>query len=314
MTESVSRRACLLTAAGLAAASAAQPSRAAQNSAGPARGKFTLGFNTSTIRARQLPLSEVVDITIEAGYHGIEPWVDELEKYSASGGSLEDLGKKLADAGVGVESAIAFFEWIVDDADKRKAALESAKKAMELVKRLGGKRIAAPPAGATRAKISDLGRIAERYAALLKIGDSIGIVPELEIWGPSQTMSKLSEAAYVMVEARHPAACLLPDVYHLHRGRSEFTGLRPLAQAFHVMHFNDYHALTPIDHLVDADRVFPGDGGAPLKAIVADLAAGGANVMLSLELFNESYYRRDPRSVARTGLEKMRAIVGSLAT
>ena len=37
-----------------------------------------------------------------------------------SGGSLEDLGKRLRDAGISVESAIGFFDWIVDDPARRR--------------------------------------------------------------------------------------------------------------------------------------------------------------------------------------------------
>ena len=46
----------------------------------------------------------------------MEPWIDELERYAGSGGSLEDLGKRFRDAGISVESAIGFFDWVVDDA------------------------------------------------------------------------------------------------------------------------------------------------------------------------------------------------------
>jgi 2-keto-myo-inositol isomerase len=34
-------------------------------------------------------------------------------------------------------------------------------------------------------------------------------------------------------------------------------------------------------------------------------------VMLSLEVFNRDYWRQDPLTVARTGLEKMKALIQS---
>ena len=191
----------------------------------------------------------------------MEPWVDELERHAASGRSLKDLGKRFRDAGISVESAIGFFEWIVDDPARRQKALESARRSMDLVEQVGGKRLAAPPVGATDRAMPDLIRVAERYRALLELGDRIGVVPEVEVWGFSRTLGRLGEAAMVAMEADHPSACILPDVYHLHRGGSGLGGVKLLApRAIHVFHFNDYPANPPREKLTDADRVYPGDG------------------------------------------------------
>ena len=185
------------------------------------RGSFLLGLNTSTIRGQKLSIVDEIAIAEKAGYRGMEPWVDELERHAESGGSLEDLAKRFRDAGISVESAIGFFDWIVDDPERRRKGLEAARRSMELVRRAGGKRLAAPPVGATDRAMPDLFKVAERYRALLEIGDQIGVVPQVEVWGFSRTLGRLSEAALVAMEAAHPKACILPDVYHLHRGGSE---------------------------------------------------------------------------------------------
>jgi sugar phosphate isomerase/epimerase len=181
---------------------------------------------------------------------------------------------------------------------------------MDLVRRIGGKRLAAPPVGATDRAMPDLLRIAQRYRALLELGDQMGVVPQVEVWGFSRTLGRLGEAALVAMEADHPSACILADVYHLHRGGSALRGISLLApRALQVLHFNDYPADPPREKLTDADRVYPGDGVAPLKALLQDLATGGFRVMLSLELFNRKYWSQDPLQVARTGLEKMKSVV-----
>ena len=142
-----------------------------------------------------------------------------------------------------MESAIGFFEWIVDDPARRKKGLEAARRSMDLVRQIGGKRLAAPPVGATDHAMPDLIRVAERYRALLELGDQLGVVPEVEVWGPSRTLGRLGEAALVAIEADHPSACILPDVYHLHRGGSALSGVKLLSpRAIHVFHFNDYPA------------------------------------------------------------------------
>lgn len=49
-----------------------------------------------------------------------------------------------------MESGIGFAKWIVDDDDERGKGLEEAKRDMDTLAQIGGKRLAAPPAGATK--------------------------------------------------------------------------------------------------------------------------------------------------------------------
>ena len=136
------------------------------------------------------------------------------------------------------------------------------------------------------------------------------VVPQAEVWGFSKTLGKLSEAVMVAIESDHPKACVLADVYHLYRGGSGFNGLKLLGPAtMFVCHFNDYPAQPPREQITDAQRVYPGDGVAPLKEIIRDLLAAGFTGVLSLELFNRDYWKQDALAVARTGLEKMKAAV-----
>ncbi len=269
---------------------------------------FRYGLNTSTLRGHKLPLTEVIDITAQAGYQAIEPWIDEIDRYVAEGGSLPDLRRRLEDSGLSVEGAIGFFAWIVDDAEERKAALEEARRNMELLAAIGGKRLAAPAFKATERNDIDLWLAAERYRALLDIGSEFGVVPQVEVWGFSQTLQKLGEAAFVAIESGHPEACILPDVYHLYKGGSGYAGLNLLRpSAIPVFHVNDFPDIAPIA-ITDADRIYPGDGIAPWAEIIPILQHIGFDGVLSLELFNANYYAQDPRLVARTGLEKMKAV------
>ena len=310
---SLTRRECL---GGLSLGLAAGVLHVSQARSAPAvavadpKHPFVYCLNTSTIRGQALGIAREVEIAAAAGYQAIEPWMRDLDKYVGDGGSLRDLGKRIADAGLSVESAIGFAQWIVDDPDLRKAGLEQAKRDMDTLLQIGGKRIAAPPIGAHDKPGPDVLTAAARYRALLELGASLGIVPQVEVWGFSQTLSRLGETVCVAVESQHPQACVLPDVYHLHRGGSGFHGLKLLAgQAVHVFHMNDYPAEPAHDKLSDADRVYPGDGAAPLTSILQDLYANGFRGVLSLELFNRDYWKQDPLAVARTGLEKMRAAV-----
>jgi 2-keto-myo-inositol isomerase len=159
----------------------------------------------------------------------------------------------------------------------------------------------------------DPARLAERYRALLELGDTMGVVPQIEVWGSSRTLSRLGEAAMVAIESGHPKACILPDVYHLYKGGSSLGGIKLLAPtAIHVFHVNDYPADPPRRKLTDADRIYPGDGIAPYKTLLRDLRQGGFQVMLSLELFNRQLWRQDPEVVLKLGLAKMNALLRSI--
>ncbi len=272
--------------------------------------KIRYCFNTSTIRGQKLTIEEEVDIAAKAGYDGIEPWISKIQEHKDSGKSLHDLGKRIADAGLKVESAIGFAQWIVDDEAKRKAGLEHAKRDMDLLAQIGGTRIAAPPAGATNGPKLDLLEVAKRYHALLEVGQQTGVVPELELWGFSTNLNRLGEVALVVVEANHPNACMMPDVYHIYKGGSNFGGLAAISgNVIPVFHMNDYPAEPPREQINDSARVFPGDGVAPLTPMIQTLVGNGFEGVFSLELFNPEYWKRDAFEVAKEGLDKMKASV-----
>lgn len=269
-------------------------------------------LNTSTIREPQLGIEKEVEIAGQAGYDAIEPWIPTLREFLKQGGSLPDLRKKISDAGLTVESAIGFANWIVDDDKRRSDALEEAKRDMDMLREIGGIRIAAPPVGANDSKSPklELSVVAERFRALLEVGDQTGVVPQLEVWGFSKNLSRLGDVMYVLGEAGHPKACALLDVYHLYKGGSDFAGLRLLSgNAMQVFHVNDYPAMPERDRINDADRVYPGDGIAPMSQILNDIGGPGRNIVLSLELFNREYWKQDPLEVAKTGLARMKAAV-----
>lgn len=316
----VSRRQAIRGAlGGLAACAAASPGAVGRTQDRPTTTltpmpKARYCLNTSTIRGQdsQIGVVEQIRIAGEAGYDGIEPWLRDIDRYAEQGGSLRDLAARIGDAGLAVPSAIGFARWAVDDDAERAEGLEQAKRDMATIAEIGGTRIAAPPVGLTDRKHEDLLAVADRYATLLELGERMGVVPQLEVWGFSKTFSRLGEVAFVAVESGRADACILPDVYHVYKGGSSFEGLRHLSgRTVQVFHLNDYPADPPRETITDADRVFPGDGVAPLGELMAILDAIGFDGTFSLELFNRDYWQRDPMEVAREGLRKMKQATGS---
>jgi sugar phosphate isomerase/epimerase len=294
-----------LLAAGLTA-TIGSPRAAAQAPGRPS--PFAFCLNMSTIRGHELDAAAEIEVAGQAGYDAIEPWFRKIDAYVQGGGKLADLRKRIEDHGLEVASAIGFASWIVDDDAERTAGFETAKRDMDTLAQLGGTRLAAPPAGAKTPV--DLDRAAERYRALLELGDRMGVVPQIEMWGGHPAIGTVDKAITIAIKADHPKACFLGDVFHTYKGGSGFEGFRLLGpRALLAFHLNDYPANPPRSEIKDEHRVYPGDGIAPITELLRTFLEIGASPALSLELFNKSYWERPAAEVARTGLEKMRAAV-----
>ncbi|MBN1816759.1 MAG: sugar phosphate isomerase/epimerase [Sedimentisphaerales bacterium] len=309
MGERITRRNVLAGAGALLGASFVNVSPLRAAAAARKADPFRYCLNAALVMGYKLDILKQIELASQAGYDAIEPWVQDVRAFKDGGGSLADLKKRIADAGLTVESAIGFTAWIADNDDERTKGVEAMKRDMELMAQIGAKRIAAPPVGATRGAKLDLFVAAERYRAILEIGDKIGIIPQIEVWGHSANLSRLGESMFVVIESGHPKACLLPDFYHIYRGGSSFEGLRQLSpQAVQVFHMNDYPDI-PRDRIADKDRIFPGDGVAPLPDLVRMLYDNGVRPVWSIELFNRDYWNQyDAPTICQMGLAKMKAV------
>ncbi len=304
MSDHLSRREFVAAAGVLAGGMIAPQTEAGE--AGPARPSFTLGLNTGTIRGYNLTLPQQIDLAAKTGYGAIEPWIGDINDYVGQGGSLKDARKRIDDSGLKLSSAIDFSRWALDDDAARTEELEKMKQAMGLLAELGGTHIAAAPSGINSTPGLDLFAIAERYRAVLVLGDKMGVIPQLEFWGSARTLGRVGEAALVAMHAGHPKACLLLDAYHMYKGGSPFEGLKQLNGAQMAnFHINDYPADPPREKINDSHRVFPGDGICPLTEVLKTLHQIGFRGVLSLEIFNRTYWEKyDPQTTARLGLEK----------
>lgn len=270
---------------------------------------FIYALNMSTLRGHKLGFRKELEVAAQAGFKSVEIWINTLQDYLKTGGTLPEARKIITDLGLKVEDAIGFATWIVDDETARAKALDQLKMEMDQLAAIGCPRVAAPPMGATTGASLDLAKMAERYRAILELGDKTGVVPHLELWGFSKNLSRVGELLYVAVESGHPSARVLMDIYHLHKGGSGMDAVKdvgkPLIEIFHI---NDYPATPPRESITDADRVYAGDGVAPLKDVLKALKNPEKPVILSFEVFNKDYYAQDALLVAKTGLAKMKKV------
>jgi sugar phosphate isomerase/epimerase len=267
--------------------------------------KFLFSLNTSTIKGQKLDLPQTIELAARAGYDGFEPWMSEIQTYLETGKSLASLKKLAADAGLEFFDCIGFPTWMSQDPEKSKAGFVQMEKEMEVLAELGCPRVAAPAIG-TKAPL-DLLAAGEKYKRLLELGRKTGVMPQLEFWGAYPSFYHLGQAMMVAAAADDKDAKILADVYHLFRGGSGFEGMKMLdGHTIDIFHMNDIPLNIPQLEQQDKDRVMPGDGAAPMKEIAETLKSKGGQIILSLELFNPTYYAMDPEFVITMGLEKMK--------
>ena len=274
--------------------------------------KFAM--NASTLRGYNLSLLDQVKAVAAAGFKGFEPWMKDI-RAAKDDGTFHDVLKAASDGGLSFINGIAFGQWVNPDPAVRAAGLEETKRDMAMLAEMGCPRIAASMFGMqkTGSPILSKEAIAERYAAVLDLEQKIGVKPLLEYWGHSVNLSRLEDALEVLKILNRPDAAILADVYHTYRGGGSFTAYRQLSAAtLPVLHMNDYPANPPRAQLVDADRVWPGDGLAPWKDIFANLDAAGAAPWLSIELFNPSYWKTAPADTLTTGRQKLQTLNSKL--
>ena len=277
------------------------------------KNSFTYCLNMATIRGHQLGFVKELETASKAGFHSVEIWIDTLQEYLQKGGTLKDVNRRLYDLGLKVENLISFAQWIVDDEATRKQGIEQMKTEMGLMAEMGGKRIAVTGKGMTNESNISLDVIAGRYRTILELGDKTGVVPQLEMWGFMKKMSRVSEVTYIAMESSHPSAKILLDIFHLYKGSTSLDELALLnPMAVDILHMNDYPVNLPAKVIEDSDRIYPGDGIAPIKHTLQMLGNADRSLVLSTEVFNKEYYKQDALTVAKTALDKMKVIVGNI--
>ncbi len=287
-------------AAGTAAnASAADAPKRFQNGVSP----WPILMNSATIRPT--PLKDQIRFVDEAGFDGIEPWMDALEKYDAEGGSVKDLGKEIKDRGLRIANVIGLWDGMPEGDDAFAASLPLSRNRMRLCADLGSPYVAALPLpDRENFNIQDA---AKRYAELVKIGrEEFGIQPIMEFVSVFKGVTRLGQAAAIALDADTPHAYVLPDTFHMWKGGGGFAGISRLQGDFIAdFHWNDVPpGITPGD-ANDGTRIMPGDGILPLTQCLKDLKAIGYNRGLSLEIFNKDVYAMNPKDACELGLRKM---------
>lgn len=271
---------------------------------------FRISLNTSTLLHYKLAVDVQIDMVADAGFDGIELWMSDIKSYLKNGGSSKDLKEKLEARQLVLENIIGFSKWCSDDPGERKKAIDQLREEMIITSELGGKFIAAPVQGIASLDPNKYDDYAQRYAAILRLGDETGVTPIIEIWG-SGVLHSVADCAQIAISTGHPKATMLFDFYHVYRGGNHWPTFDCLnGKKLPVIHMNDYPASPSRELLNDSHRIFPGDGICPFDTVIPMLYDAGFRGGLSVELFNKEYWATmDAATILKNSYEKTCQVV-----
>ena len=261
-------------------------------------------LNTSTIKP--VPLLEKIKLVGEAGFAGIELWLNDVWEFVARGGEVSEISRALDDHGLIVPSVIAMRQWGDFEGWEHQLVLDEARRRFALGARLGAPYIVATPP----LENPETSHLAPRYKELLQIGREEGIMPTFEYISFFKSVHTLKCAWEIVQEADDPDATLILDAFHNWNSASTEQDLIeiPLERISHY-HIDDADPEKPALTQTDPDRVMPGDGQIDLKAEIKLLKEKGYDGTVSLELFNQDWWGKDPRETLKVGYERVAELV-----
>jgi 2-keto-myo-inositol isomerase len=267
---------------------------------------FRYCLNASTIRTT--PVLQQIHVAAEAGYEAIELWHDHIDVHLNSGGNLAEIRRALDDSGLEVPTTIYLAGWFQPAGAEHAKALDEIRRRLEQSAAVGAEfAIAGPPPGKADRELG-----AKHYSELLELGKSFGVRPAFEYLGFVDDINSIDDAIDMIQRSGHPDATIVIDPFHCWRGGGSIESLQKLhANQIAISHFNDAPLVPDRRIQQDSDRVMPGDGAIDLKRYCELLTEIGYDRFLSLELFREDLWVRDPLEVAQQGLQKMKRVAES---
>ena len=234
----------------------------------------------------------------KAGIRAVEPSLTKVREFAqkesaaAARRLLDDLGLKAVSS--------SNQPGLVEPGDVRARSLEELKWKVELAQAIGCDRIVAPSTGTGQYTLDDYKRGVDNLREAGDIARPFGVSIMLEFTRTSRFAASLPTALKLVREANHPNVRVMMDTYHFWGGISKFEDLELLRDGeLHHLHFEDVPADPPRELLGQPNRVFPGDGTAPLRRIVELLKRKKYAGPASLEMFDPAIQSMDPYDVAR---------------
>lgn len=269
-------------------------------------GKMTLSIHQNTSRAAGYRKS--LEGWAKAGIRFVEVTDVMLDEFLKTD-TVAAATRVLTDLGLTPVSAAAVLPDIWIPGEARVASLDTWKRRCDQFSTIGlqkiycpsitNRRVTAEDFKATPACIREAGDIARQF----------NLTAMIEFARTSTHLSTLRSTLTVIREAAHSNVRPMLDFFHFWSGMSKFEDLDMIrsGEIAHV-HFQDILD-TPRELMDNNGRVIPGDGAAPVVAILRKLAEKAYSGPLSVELFLMELQQGDPFEVASRITQKCEAVM-----
>ncbi|MGQ0551314.1 MAG: sugar phosphate isomerase/epimerase family protein [Armatimonadota bacterium] len=283
------------------------------------------GLNGATT-GEQVDIATDIRAAAQAGYQFVELRDSKIARYLSAGRSLASLRGLLRQTGVAALSVNALEDSTLRDGGSFEEVLGRCRTLFEWAEALDCPYIVAvpsflpavaspsTPSGAPRSagpsEIEVRRRSADALRRIVAAAQGFGVRLGFEFLGFSScSVSTLRAARGIVEDVGDPRVGLVIDAFHFYIGGSrpeDLDGIDP--SRIFIVHLDDAPGGEPAG-LTDAQRLLPGEGVIPLRALIDRLQAAGYTGAYSLELFRPEYWTWDPMELARRGLEGMRRVV-----
>ena len=265
------------------------------------------GINGAT--TEKCSLAEDIEVAGKAGYEVIEIRKDKMEEYlkkNSCANLIELMRRNRVRPHTINAIGMSTMQPAADESKTLKTTADFAKAAAAI----GCPWIVACPGGKPAKASWDeiLTKSAATFAKMADIAWKHRVNLSFEFlgfgWSSIQTVS---EAWAVVKTANRGNTGITIDTAHFYSGGSNLAEISAIPrEAVAVFHVNDL-VDKPKSEIGDYDRIMPGDGVIPLKAVAGELTRIGYDGVASLEIFNHSFNEKNPLEIAKTGLAKMKA-------
>ncbi len=270
--------------------------------------------------AQRMRLAMHQNTSRAAGFRGsLEGWAGAGVRYveltdNALDGFLEsdtlDGARRLIDdLGLTPVSAAAVLPDVWIRGPDRVASLEVWRRRCEQFAALGLEKIYCPSITSRPVTAEDFAATPEAIRETGDITAGFGLTAMIEFARTSTHLATLPSSLEVIRAAGHPSVRPMLDFFHFWSGLSKLSDLDMLmpGELAHA-HFQDLRP-GPRELIDNDSRVIPGDGIAPLGAILRTLAAKQYTGALSVELFRAEIVNGEPSAVATEIIGKCESVM-----
>ncbi len=269
----------------LAAAIPLIPTTQNRPAAGPGSGGMFVSIHGASVT--KFDFRTGVEGIAKAGVRAVEPEIAKVQQFAMQPGESLITAKKVLDD-LGLKAVSTSNHLGLPDAVPAQVnnLLDALKPKLEVAQAIGADRIVCPSTGSGTKTADDYKRAVETMQKGGELAKPYGVMLMIEFARTSTLIGSLATCLKVVRETNHPNVRAMMDTYHFWGGISKFEDLELLRDGeLAHLHFEDVPADPPREGQGQPDRVFPGDGVAPLRRIVQVLKQKKYAGPASLEMF-----------------------------